>query len=69
MGVDTAWCQVAIRSYMEENPEATFPLDIGQDYTQQQKTHMTLFLVLYSLFFFEGQLCYLLFCKSALPFG
>ncbi|XP_060578398.1 phosphatidylserine lipase ABHD16A-like [Ruditapes philippinarum] len=44
MEVDREWCTVAMRSYMEEAENTKFPLDIGTDYTEQQKTHMTLFL-------------------------
>jgi len=42
--VDLAWCEVALKSYYESRDDAAFPLDIGTDYTDQQKTHMTLFL-------------------------
>lgn len=45
IGADFQWCEVAMRSYMEENSETSFPLHIGLDYTDTQKQHMTLFLV------------------------
>ncbi|XP_053381480.1 phosphatidylserine lipase ABHD16A-like [Mercenaria mercenaria] len=42
--VDREWCTVAMTSFMEEAESTTFPLDIGADYTEQQKAHMALFL-------------------------
>ena len=42
--VDPNWCEVAVKSYVEENSEM-FPMEIGSDYTQEQKNQMTLFLV------------------------
>ena len=42
--VDPDWCAVSFQSYVEENSEV-FPMEIGSDYTQEQKNQMTLFLV------------------------
>ncbi|XP_052790245.1 phosphatidylserine lipase ABHD16A-like [Mya arenaria] len=42
--VDTQLCETMIRSYMEENQGATFPLNFGEGFTEQQKISMAIFL-------------------------
>lgn len=42
--IDREICSSLLVSYIEDN-SLIYPMQIGEDFTEEQKTHMTLFLV------------------------